>query len=1126
VAYGGLPARASRRTRIDALDGIRGLAIALVVAFHAGLAPGGGIGVTIFFVLSGYLITEILLRPSTLSRSGLARFWARRLLRLFPALAVVCLFCTVWALLVVHGHSRHLLFAEILASLTYTQDFYLGHGHSTADFGYLGQTWSLGVEQQFYLLWPFLLMAITRVTSTWRGRVAVTLVCALTISAWRAYLAGRGLNAQVGLNIDAQGDSLLVGCALALAMPHVAATLTRRQRLLDVGAISALVLIVAFGAYDLNGLTPGRVGYLVIALSTAVLILRLLTEPTSDTGRVLRRAFSWRPVVWLGAISYSVYLWHPVIFKIALDDVGLRSWPQKIESAPILGSLILLVSWASYRWVEQPFQHLKDRRIPERAPSLAPAPEMTATEDVDKADRPAPRSLLGRLRRVNRAPAHLTAHAVISIRGFGESSLHRNSAWIMMTIVTTSGFGYAYWVAAAHLFAAPQVGLATALVSLMTVTAIVANFGTAPALVQRLPTRGNIEDWSTTLSASLLGSAGFGAAAAVIVLAGLGLFSHRLTVAQSDPALALLFVLGTSVWAVSLVLDYTFIAERRSRSMSVRGALFAIIKIPLVAAPVVAFGSSSGATTIFASWVVACAISCAVGVFVMVPALRSGFRLRRSGTVTEMRAMSRLLAGNYLITLGNSLPLYLLPVIVVSRLSATANAYFYITWMVGGLFFMISSSIGSSLFAEGSNHPGRLAAATRASVRLTILLLAPAMFFVFVAGKWILSIFGPAYAANGTHLLWILAVAAIPDAITNIYAPVLRVRDRLRAAGVMTMSMALWTIVAAWIVAPSLKLEGVGAVWLAGQALGSLWVAWDTGTIARLAHLGPVSGAGRVSETVGSPTDTMARTAEELREHFEIERELAAKLRSAVSREERRRLYSEVYRERSERISHHPLVRLADDPGARAASVIPQVRLLKPFLDLNRKFVEVGAGDGAVARAVAPHVKHAVALDVTDVLFRGENSDGLELRVFDGFELGVPDSSVDVVYSHDVVEHLHEEDMLEQTSSIRRALRDGGVYVCVTPNRLSGPHDISAHFTDTPEGFHLREYTVTELAGAFRAVGFRRIRVFVSKSGYHLTPRIPAHAVHGLEVGLQQLPANVRRSASRSLHSVKVVAVR
>ncbi len=404
----------------------------------------------------------------------------------------------------------------------------------------------------------------------------------------------------------------------------------------------------------------------------------------------------------------------------------------------------------------------------------------------------------------------------------------------MSAIAIASGFGYLYWVAAARLFAASQVGVATALVSLMTVTAIVANLGTAPALVQRLPTRQGIDEWSRALSASLLGGAAFGALAGLIVLLGVPVFSHRLSIVWSDPVLALLFVGGTGIWTVSMVLDYAFIAERQSRSMSMRGALFAIIKIPLVVAPAVAFGGGGGVRAIMASWVGACAVSCAIGAFVMVPAIRPGFRLSATGIAAELRDSSRLLAGNYLITLGNTLPLYVLPVIVVSRLSATANAYFYVTWMVGGIFFMISSSIGSSLFAEGSNAPDRIGVALRSSIRLTALLLLPAMLFAFLAGRFILHAFGPAYAVHGTHLLWVLTIAAIFDAITNLYVPVLRVRHRLRAAGILTMSMALGSIIGAWILAPSMGLVGIGLVWCAGQVLGSAWVAWDAWVLPRM----------------------------------------------------------------------------------------------------------------------------------------------------------------------------------------------------------------------------------------------------------------------------------------------------
>lgn len=268
------------------------------------------------------------------------------------------------------------------------------------------------------------------------------------------------------------------------------------------------------------------------------------------------------------------------------------------------------------------------------------------------------------------------------------------------------------------------------------------------------------------------------------------------------------------------------------------------------------------------------------------------------------------------------------------------------------------------------------------------------------------------------------------------------------------------------------------------------------------------------------------RSLGELREHFEIERELADRLRSAPTAEARRALYGEVYRLRSERIPHHPLVRQARDATARAATVAPQVRLLRPFLHPGARFCDVGAGDGAVARALAPFVAQAIALDVTDALAVPDAPDaGFEFRVFDGYDLGVPDASLDVVYSNDVVEHLHADDMPDHARAVRRALRPGGRYVCVTPNRLSGPHDISRHFADAPLGFHLREYTITELAAALRQAGFSDVRVIVTVAGRRLSPMVSAKVVGPAEWALARLPPRIRRVLARGLTAVKAVGI-
>jgi SAM-dependent methyltransferase len=269
------------------------------------------------------------------------------------------------------------------------------------------------------------------------------------------------------------------------------------------------------------------------------------------------------------------------------------------------------------------------------------------------------------------------------------------------------------------------------------------------------------------------------------------------------------------------------------------------------------------------------------------------------------------------------------------------------------------------------------------------------------------------------------------------------------------------------------------------------------------------------------------QSPEQLRQHFEIERALAARLRGATDKAERRALYGEVYRERSELIPHHPLVAQAGDAAAREIAVAPQVRLLSRFVAPDSSFCELGAGDGAVARALGPRVRSAVAFDVTDALaLPDDESAHFSFRVFDGFELPLPPDSIDVAYSNDVVEHLHPDDVRDHARAVLGVLRRGGVYVCVTPNRLSGPHDVSRHFSQTAEGFHLHEYTVTELARLFRQVGFSRVLIVLSVGGRQLTPRLPAGAIAWVEAPLALLPQSPRRFLVTGLAAVKVVAVK
>jgi len=257
------------------------------------------------------------------------------------------------------------------------------------------------------------------------------------------------------------------------------------------------------------------------------------------------------------------------------------------------------------------------------------------------------------------------------------------------------------------------------------------------------------------------------------------------------------------------------------------------------------------------------------------------------------------------------------------------------------------------------------------------------------------------------------------------------------------------------------------------------------------------------------------RTVEQLREHYEIEKELAARLRRAP-RDERKRLYGPLYDELFRRVPHHPQLTEKSDPRVRAADVARQLKFLRAFLKPDTVFLEVGAGDCALSLAVAKLARRVFAVDVSSEISSGENRpSNFELILSDGTSVAVPPGTVSLAYSRRLMEHLHPEDALEQLRNIHAALAPGGRYVCITPNRLSGPYDISGYFEDVATGFHIKEYTLAELATALRSVGFARLAAYAGGKGLYV--RVPVSLVLLVERTLEALPANWRRGLARSL---------
>jgi peptidoglycan/LPS O-acetylase OafA/YrhL len=318
----------------------------LVLLSHAGLpVPGGGIvGVTLFFVLSGFLITALLLAEHhDAGTISLSNFYLRRALRLLPALAAVVAVITAWQ--VMAGSPDALRQAG--AALSYAANWII---ISTGEIGPFDHTWSLAVEEQFYLLWPLAVICLIRWPRAMLGLLLVGLVGSVALRA--ALMAGGASIYRVSNGSDTRAEALLLGCILALLV-------TRGVRL--PGWTAAVAMVGLCAAVVTVGYTaPG----LTIGLTIATVLAAVAVAGALETPRWL----SWSPLRRVGRVSYGVYLWHwPVIY---LFGVPASVLPDVVR-IPLLIAASLAIAEGSYRLIESPFLRLKDRGL--RAAQFRPA---------------------------------------------------------------------------------------------------------------------------------------------------------------------------------------------------------------------------------------------------------------------------------------------------------------------------------------------------------------------------------------------------------------------------------------------------------------------------------------------------------------------------------------------------------------------------------------------------------------------------------------------------------------------------------------------------------------------------------------------------------------------------------
>lgn len=396
------------------------------------------------------------------------------------------------------------------------------------------------------------------------------------------------------------------------------------------------------------------------------------------------------------------------------------------------------------------------------------------------------------------------------------SPLYRNSFFLMANTVVTSGLGFFFWMVVARFYTEAEVGWGAAIISVISLLAMLSVPGFGAALIRFLP---KAENPQGMINSCLTISGVIAVVLSVIFVAGLDVWSPALAFIKESPLFAagfVFFVLAQTLYGATASV---FIARRRADFTLYKSAIFSLLKIPLPIFLVLFFHAFG----IAASWGIASAVALVVALFFFVPRVQPHYKPVPSLNLRVIGSMWRYSSGSYLARLFNSAPALILPLMVVNLLGAEQNAYFYVAWTISVLLFSIPAAVSSSLFAEGAHFEDDLWSNVTKSLKFVFLILVPAVILVLLAGKWLLLLFGEGYSESGLQLLRILCVSSLFAGVSIIYTATLRVEDRMRELGLIYGFVTAATLLGSYFIMPAYGMAGIGYVWFAVQGVVCLY---------------------------------------------------------------------------------------------------------------------------------------------------------------------------------------------------------------------------------------------------------------------------------------------------------------
>jgi O-antigen/teichoic acid export membrane protein len=394
---------------------------------------------------------------------------------------------------------------------------------------------------------------------------------------------------------------------------------------------------------------------------------------------------------------------------------------------------------------------------------------------------------------------------------FINNSLYKNSLYLMLTTFTGALAGMLFWVINTKIFTPDQIGLATALISSMTLISNLSMLGLNTGIIRYLPKANNkSENINTVISVIALSSLFI----SIVYIIGLNTFAPKLSFLKENIFYLILFITFTIILSVDGIYSNVFIAYRSSKFIFYKSIVGNILKI---ISPYLLV--SLGAVAIY----IAASLGSVIALIVSIYILYGYFAYKIKFTIKKkiLSNMFKLSFSNYIASFLASLPLSILPILIVNNLGAKEAGIFYLDLMIINLLSTIQSSIGQSLFAEGSNNDKDLKKHVISSVKFIILVLIPAILITIFGGKYILLIFGKIYSDDGIMLLQLLAISVIFTSINGLLSAILNIKGKVKLILMMCIIGPVILLSFIYFLLPG-GLVSLGYAWLFGEGLISV----------------------------------------------------------------------------------------------------------------------------------------------------------------------------------------------------------------------------------------------------------------------------------------------------------------